>query len=119
MVVDDVERAVASDLVEGPRGVPGVVGRAPYLARHLRGEERVQLGRGVRVAGRVEVHLVPAGDEAVAQVLDDPLGAAVAGGRHRDPRRRDLGDPHDPIVSDGPSTGPATPMGCGRQPFCR
>ena len=47
VVVDAVEPAVAANVAEGPGDVPGVVRRAPDLARHLSGEEAVEHRGGV------------------------------------------------------------------------
>ena len=86
MVVHEVE-AAALDVGEGVRDVTGVVARLAHDLGHLHGEEGAQLSGGVRVAGGVQNDLVATRHQPVAELLDDPLRASVAGGRHGDPRR--------------------------------
>ena len=66
----------------------------------LLGKDESQFGGCPRVAAGVQHDLVATCGQAVAELFDDPFGATVAAGRHRDPGRSDLGDPHKPIVSD-------------------
>ena len=99
VVVHEVEPA-RLDVGEGERDLAGVVGRHADPVGHLLGEQRAELGRRVRVAGGVEAHVVAVGDEPVAELLDDPLRAAVARGRDGDPRRCELGDAHGGILQD-------------------
>ena len=98
VVVDDVEVAVGLDLPDGMRHVADVVGGHRRGQRHHRrlgfGEQRPQLGRRLGVARGEQDDVVTGGGEAVADMLDDPLGAAVAGRRHGDPGWGDLGDLH-------------------------
>ena len=99
VVVDDVE-GLLLDVGEGERDVPGVEGGLAHDLRHLPREQRAELGGRVRVAGGVQHHVVAAGGEPVAQLLHDPLRAAVAGRRDHDPGRGDLGDAHDGILQE-------------------
>ena len=99
VVVHEVELALL-DVGERERDLARVVGRHADPVGHLLREQGAELGRRVRVAGGVEAHVVAVGDEPVAELLDDPLRAAVAGGRDGDPGRCELGDAHGGIVED-------------------
>ena len=54
-----------------------------------------------RAAAREERDVVPAVDQTVGEQRDDELDPAVAGGRHGEPGRRDLGDPHARRIRGG------------------
>jgi hypothetical protein len=55
----------------------------------------LEIGAGGRISGRKEHDLVPGPDELFGEIVNDALGAAVSGGRHRFPERSDLRDSHD------------------------
>src|SRR5665647_1398097 len=78
-----------------------IAGLAQHFG-HLLGEQCAEIGGRVRVAGGVQHHLVPARHEPVAELLDDPLRAAVARRRDGDPWRSQLGDAHAGIIQDKP-----------------
>ena len=69
-----------------------VLGRS--TGRAERGlDRRDEPARGGRIAAGEDRHVVPASDLLTDELVDDPLGPAVARRRHRLERRRDLGDP--------------------------
>ena len=92
VVVHDVELAVALEAAERVLKLPE--GLADPLAR--RAPEGVrELRARLRVAGREERDLVARVGEAVREQGDDPLDAAVAGRRHREPDGTEDRDLHD------------------------
>ena len=58
------------------------------------GPDRFELGRGDAVAAGEQRDVVAERDQLVAQIGDDPFGAAVKLGRHGFHQRGDLGDLH-------------------------
>src|SRR6059058_1908903 len=91
MVVDDVEVAGPLVAVEDVAQLPE--GAADPLTRGDRVHGR-ELRDGVRIARSEQRDVVPAVDQPVREQRDDPLDAAVAGGRHGEPTRGDDGNFH-------------------------
>ena len=68
--------------------------RTPTDPAPAAGKRRNDLGRRSRSLGRKQRHLVPACPQPARQQINDQFDAAISLRRHRNPRRRDLCDPH-------------------------
>ena len=106
--MDDVEIGRRpQDGVERGEEERTVLGRS--TGRAERGlHRRDEPARGGRIAAGEDRHVMPASDLLTDELVDDPLGPAVAGRRHRLERRRDLGDPERLLEGRSPVESPTS-----------
>src|SRR5206468_3030051 len=64
------------------------------------GPGRLEPGGGLAVGAGEQGDIMTERYQLVAEIGDDPLGAAIEQRRHRLAEGSDLGDPHDPAVPD-------------------
>jgi len=100
MEVDDVELVgAAGQLLEHADVRCQIVANRRVEAQRV-GPARLELRGRLAVGAGEQGDVMPELDQLVAEISDDPLGAAIEQRRHRLAERRDLGDPHGLAIAD-------------------